>query len=343
MIALVKQSLEDDNLYLKEVPEREPGPNEVKIKILAAGVCGTDLHIRKGGGMNITTPVTLGHEFCGEIAATGSAVTKWKIGDRVTAEPPASTCGECEFCLRLMPALCSERQSFGSGVDGAFAEYLVIPQTRLHAVPDDIDCIDAAVLEPLACCTHAALEVADIHVGDNVLIAGPGPMGLLIGRISAASGARVVLIGTASDTDRLELAKELGIHETVIVGQGAERDAEVLQDLSNWNFNTCFECSGTASGLKACIELVKKLGTIIQVGLMNPLSDIDLIQIVKKEITYRGSFGSTYFSWEKAINLLRQGTIRTRPLVTEILPLGEWEKGFDLMEKKLACKVILKP
>ena len=343
MKALVKQSMDNDNLYLKEVPERMPGPNEVKIKVVAAGLCGTDLHIRKGGGMNITTPVTLGHEFCGEIAAVGSAVTAWKIGDRVTAEPPASTCGECEFCKRLMPALCSDRQSIGSGVDGAFAEYLVIPQTRLHAVPEEIDCIDAAVLEPLACCTHAALEVADIHVGDKVLIVGPGPMGLLIGRIAVASGAKAVLIGTESDTERLELAKELGIHETVIVGRGAERDAEVLQSFSEWDFNTCFECSGTAPGLKTCIELVKKLGTIIQVGLMKPLRDIDLVQIVKKEITYRGSFGSTYFSWEKAISLLGLGTVSTRLLVTEILPLEDWEKGFDLMERKLACKVILKP
>lgn len=343
MIALVKTSMEDDNLYLKEVSDQEPGPNKVKIKILAAGICGTDLHIRKGGGMNITTPVTLGHEFCGEIVEIGSAVKQWKTGDRVSAEPPARTCGVCEYCRRLTPALCSERQSIGSGVDGAFAHYLLIPETRLHHVPEEISNLDAAILEPLACCTHAALEVADIHVGDDVLIIGPGPMGLLIGQIAKASGARVVLAGTASDGDRLKLAKELGMDETIVVGKSAESDAEGLGSISGRNFNTCFECSGTAPGLKTCIDLVKKMGNIVQVGLMNPLRNIDLIHIVKKELTYRGSFGSTYFSWEKAISLLQRGTVKIRPLVTEILPLEEWEKGFDLMEKKIACKVILIP
>jgi L-iditol 2-dehydrogenase len=343
MIALVKTSMEDDNLYLKEVSEQKPGSNEVKIKILAAGICGTDLHIRKGGGMNVTTPVTLGHEFCGKIVAVGSAVKRWKIGDRVTAEPPAKTCGECEFCKRLMPALCSARKSIGSGVNGAFAKYLVIPELRLHHVPVEIENTDAAVLEPLACCTHAVLEVSDINVGDEVLIIGPGPMGLLLGQLVKASGARAVLAGTASDGDRLKLAKELGMDETVVVGQSAESDAEGLGSISDRNFNTCFECSGTAPGLKTCIDLVKKMGTIVQVGLMNPLRNIDLIHIVKKELTYRGSFGSTYFSWEKAISLLQRGTVKIRPLVTEILPLEEWEKGFDLMEKKIACKVILIP
>jgi L-iditol 2-dehydrogenase len=343
MRALIKKSMIDDNLYLEEIPERVPGEHEVKIRIMTAGICGTDLHIRKGGGMNITTPVVLGHEFCGEIVEAGSGVQRWKPGDRVTAEPPARTCGTCEYCLRLMPALCSERQSIGSGVDGAFAEYLTVSDARLHAVPADIDVVDAALLEPLACCVHAVLEKAAVRAGDEVLVIGPGPMGLLIGQLAKVSGARVAMLGTPSDSERLELAGELGIDAAVIAGEGLQQDALTLEDLKDWTFDTVFECSGSAAGVKTALDQVKKLGSVIQIGLMQPLREIDLVQIVKKELNYCGSFGSTHWSWEKAITLLHRGTVRTRPLVTKVLPLDQWELGFTMMETKEACKVILVP
>lgn len=341
MRALVKTKMDDDNLYLKDVVERKLKPDEVKIRVLAAGICGTDLYIRKGGGMNIHTPVTLGHEFCGEIVETGDRVLRWKSGDKVTAEPPAETCGICEFCIRRMPALCNGRLSIGSAVDGAFAEYLVIPETRLHSVPEGIDCIDAAMLEPLACCSHAALEIADIHIGEDVLITGPGPMGLLIGQIVKASGGRVFLAGMETDIERLKLAEYLGIDKTVVLKRGQDK---VFSDTAEgWDFNCCFECSGAEAGIKMCIDSVRKRGTVIQVGVLSLIREIDLCSLMKKEITLKGSFGSTHFSWEKAIRLLERKLIQVRPLVTEVLPLDQWEKGFGMMESKSACKVILIP
>jgi L-iditol 2-dehydrogenase len=341
MLALVKECMDDANLYLKDVPIRKLTASEVKIRVLAAGICGTDMHIREGGGMNIQTPVILGHEFCGEIVETGSGVQIWNKGDKVSAEPPAHTCGVCEYCKRQMPALCTERLSMGSSVDGAFAQYIILPETRLHRVPVEIDCIDAAVLEPLACCTHAVLEIAEIHINEEILIIGPGPIGLLIGQIAKASGCKVVIVGTDSDIDRLNLARGLGMDECIVLSRGKKR--ELPAELLRHDFNTCFECSGTGPGLKMCINLVKKKGYIIQVGLLNFVKEIDLTGIVKKEIDYRGSFGSTYFSWENAISLLKNQKVQIRPLVTKVLPLNQWEEGFKLMDKKRACKIILIP
>ena len=349
MKALVKTASGPGNVELKDVPVPEVGPNDVKIRVRACGICGTDLHILHGAGWEIFPPITLGHEFSGDIVEAGDDVERWTVGDRVTAEPPAVTCGVCEHCITGYPALCSERRSIGSGVDGAFAEYLVVPQTRIHSLPGSVDYRVAALSEPAACCAHAVLETGRVTAGDTVLVTGPGPVGLIVSQLAKIQGGTVVLAGTADDRDRLALAERLGVDRTVVVGGGGENGEtdgleQALGELTGGRgADRAFECAGVYPAFAACARGVRKHGSIVHMGIFPGPGTADLSPIVKKELTIRGSFGSIHSSWERVLDLVGRGLVDLESLITETLPLERWERGFELMETRQACKVVLLP
>jgi L-iditol 2-dehydrogenase len=342
MKALVKKETGPGHVELDEVTVPAVGPEDVKVRIKACGICGTDLHMMHGAGWTFIPPVTLGHEFSGEIVEVGSRVERWSVGDRVTAEPPASTCGVCDYCLSGYPALCDERRSIGSGVNGAFAEYLVIPQRRLHRLYDEVDDISASLSEPAACCVHAVLEVGNVSAGDVVLVTGPGPIGLLVSQIAGINGAEVVLVGTEVDRDRLDLATRLGIDRTVTVG-AEEVERAVRERNRDRGADVAFECSGAYPAYETCVRSLRKHGTLVQMGLFPQAGTVDLAHIIKKELTTKGSFGSTHSSFETTLRLMAKGLLQIEPLVTATLPLTDWKRGFEMMENRQACKVVLIP
>ena len=217
-------------------PDVVAGPGEVVIDLLAAGICGTDLHIEAGEYPSVP-PVTMGHEFCGVVAELGDGVDPAWLGARVTSETFYSTCGHCRWCRSGRPSICAERRSIGTHVDGAFAPRVRVPARNLHRVPDGLSDRAAAICEPLACVCNSLSDPASVDAGDEVLVIGPGAIGLLAAQVARANGGRVHVRGTAHDEARLELARSLGFETSTADRPFAGEAPDVV-----------VECSGAAPG-----------------------------------------------------------------------------------------------
>ena len=256
MLAVRKVARGVGNIEVLDVPEPHAGPDQVVIEVDSAGICGTDLHIYFDE-FETSPPVTIGHEVSGRIVELGSDVAGWKLGDRVTTETYFYTCGHCLNCRRGRRNLCLQRRSIGSKEDGAFAAYLATPACNLHQVPDGLDLQSAALTEPLACTVHGVLETAGVRPGDNVVITGPGPIGLLALQLVKIAGARVLILGTNQDTERLKLARRLGA-DGVINVQQVDNVVESVQDFSTDGADLVIECSGAAAAAKTLTDVARR-------------------------------------------------------------------------------------
>lgn len=343
MKALVKYAKGNGNMEIRDVPEPKPGPGQVKIEVKAAGICGSDLHIYHDDiAIPLNPPVVTGHEFCGVVVEVGEGVTAWKPGDRVTSETAFSFCGKCHYCITGYYNLCNERRTLGYWYNGAFAKYTVVPQERVHVLSDSIDFISGALLEPLACVTHAVLELTTITVGDVVLVVGPGAIGLATLQVAKAQGATVVVSGTSIDKERLEMAKKLGADYTINV-QEEDLQKFIWELTKGRGVDVVLECSGVARAADDALKVIKKQGQFTQIGLFGKPITIDFERICFKELKVTGSLGSRWTSWEKAIQLVEQGKVRTKPLVSHEMPITEWEKAFRMFENKEGLKLVLIP
>lgn len=343
MQAIVKYQVGDGYIGLREVPEPEPGPGEVKIAVQAAGICGSDLHIWHGDiEIPVKPPVVLGHEFSGVIAGLGLGVTGLEVGQRVTAENSHSVCGRCEYCMTGYYNLCAQRLATGYAFDGAFAPYVVVPAHRVHHLPDTVDFHTGALSDPLACTYRAVVEMGQVGPGDTVLILGVGPMGLFSTQYARLSGARVILAGTPADAARLEIGRELGADLSVDVTlPSAER--EMQQFAGRNGIDVVLECSGAPAAARLGLQLIKRRGRFVQVGIFGQPFQLDFDQVLYKELVVRGMFSHIYQAWEKAIALAAQGMVRTSLLITDVLPLSEWETGFHRFAERKAIKVLFEP
>jgi len=316
------------NLALAERPEPEPAPGHTVLEVLAAGICGTDLHIADGEYATVT-PVTVGHEVSGVVARIGDGVEESWLGVRVVSETYFSTCGRCSFCTSGRPNLCAERRSIGTHVDGAFAPLLHVPATGLHRVPDWLDDSTAALSEPLACVCHSLHDPPSVEEGDDVLVVGPGPIGLLAAQVARAAGGRVHVRGTPRDETRLEKARELGF-ETSTGGECPEADVVV-------------ECSGNEHGIALALERVRRGGRLVQMGLAGKPVSIPFDHVCFKEVAVSSGFASTPASWGRALALVDDRAVALDPLVTEVVPLAEWERAFAATRAAEGIKFVLDP
>ena len=216
MKAVMKVSRGFGNVELCDIAEPEAGPDQALIEVRAAGICGTDIHIYRDEYAS-NPPVVLGHEVAGEVVAVGQRVDPLLVGAWVTSETFFHTCGVCRYCRGGYENLCPDRQSIGTHVNGGFTRYVAVPARRLHRLPANVDCEAGALTEPLACVVHAVQLNRTINAGDVAVVAGPGAIGLLAVQVVKAAGATVVVLGTARDARRLELAKELGADYTLNV------------------------------------------------------------------------------------------------------------------------------
>lgn len=340
MKAVVKEKRGLGNVVYTDVPEPQPQKGEIKVEVKAAGVCGTDIHILHDG-FRYTPPVVLGHEFAGVVVARGEGVSSFKIGDRVTAEAPARLCETCAFCRVGQYNLCSNRLGLGWGVNGCFAKYVVVEEKLAHKIPNNVSFKAGAVIEPLACVIHG-MELTEVSANQTVLVAGPGPIGLLMLQAVKAEGARVIMSGTGIDKDRLALARELGADYTVNV---QEQDlAEYVRGLTNgYGADVVFECSGNEHSVNACLEAIKKGGKYTQMGLFGKRIGIDMDKVVVKELKIVGVQSQRWSSWERALNLLATGKIRLEPVVSGEYTMAEWEKAFAAFESKQGLKIVMYP
>lgn len=340
MKGIVKRKPGMEGVNLEEIEEVYPDENSVKIKVNVAGICGTDLHIIQDE-YPYEPPVILGHEFCGYVEETGEKVTKFQKGDRVVAITAAVTCGSCTYCRRGLIMLCPERKSIGSGVHGAMAQYIVVPEKNVLHAPDNISTDALALTEPLSCVIRGLMERTTIHAGDRVLISGCGAIGLLALQVANVHGASVMITGTSKDLERFEVAKKLGAKSVVNVEDVSEEDIYALND--GKPFDIAIECAGAQNSLNTCLSLVKKQGTFIQLGLFGKKVNFDSDYMLMKEVNYVNSFATTPTSWELALNLLAQGKIDLDSIISHRFPMEKWREAFEVSFKKEGIKVILYP
>ncbi len=325
---------------LLEVPEPKVGAGQVIVEVTAAGVCGTDLHIYRDEYPSLP-PVIMGHEVAGVVAEIGQGVTSCSPGDLVTCETYFSVCEKCEFCRAGLPNLCRSRKSIGSGVHGAFARYVLVPERNIHQLPPNVDALAGALTEPLACCVHA-LERTRVEPGDAVVVSGPGAIGLLMAQVVKAAGGRVILLGANADEARLRMGEKLGVDFAVNV-QTTDAQAIVAAMTDGLGADVVFECSGAEASAQNCLNLVRRRGRYVQVGLFGKPVQWDLDQVCLKELQVSGSFAHLPSAWRKALTLLSSGQVQTRPLISTILPIHEWQQAFDIFERREGIKVVLTP
>ena len=343
MQAIVKYQIGDGFIGLRDVPEPEPGPGEIKIAVQAAGICGSDLHIWHGDiEIPVKPPVVLGHEFSGVVSELGAGVSGLEVGQRVTAENSHSVCGRCEYCMTGYYNLCAGRLATGYAFDGAFASHVVVPAHRVHRLPDGVDFHTGALSDPSACAYRAVCEMGQVGPGDVVLILGVGSMGLFSTQYARLSGARVVLGGTPADAARLEIGRKLGADFTIDVTQ-PDAEKAILDYTGRGGIDVVLECSGAPAAARMGLNLIKKRGRYVLVGIVGRAFELDFDQVLYKELLVKGMFSHIYQAWEKAIALAAQGLIQTEPLITDVLPLSEWETGFRRFAERKAIKVLFEP
>jgi L-iditol 2-dehydrogenase len=325
VIGLAKLAAGEGNVDLAERPERPAGPGEVALDVSAAGVCGTDLHIWLGEYDSVP-PVTMGHEVCGVVAELGQGVDDGWDGARVAVETFFSTCGVCEYCRAGKLSVCAQRRSIGTHVDGGFAPRLVLPARNLHRVPGRLPDDAAALSEPLACVCNSLLDPRAVRPGDDVLVIGPGAIGLIAAQVARACGGRVTVRGTERDGARLALARELGFE----TGTLAQADVVV-------------ECSGAGPGIADGLRAARRRGRIVQMGLRGADVTIPYDLICFHELTVTAGFASNPASWRRAMALLAAGAVELEPLVTEVVPLRDWRRAFDRSRAGDGVKFVLDP
>ena len=341
MKALQKVAKGPAGIELRDIPEPTPAPNEIKVKVHAAGICGTDLHI-KYDEYTYFPPVTMGHEYAGTVVEVGSGVKDFAVGDRVVSLTAISTCGHCRYCYEGLLMLCSNRLSIGSGKNGAFAEYMVIPSHLAFRIPEGVSLEAAALCEPLACVVRGVIERTEMKAGDYALVSGPGTIGLLALQCAKAGGARVAVSGTSSDMERLELARSLGADATFIVDKVDMAEATAAFT-GGEGFDIAFECAGAAPSAATCLRSLRKHSQYAQVGIFGKPIEFDMDMALLKEIRLTNSFASERTSWVIALRLLVDKKIDTGPLTRDRFSLDDWEKAFSMAENREGYKILLMP
>lgn len=341
MQALVKQR-PGPGLALTEVPDPVPGPTDVLIKVLRTGICGTDLHIRAWddwASRNITAPLVVGHEFVGEVASVGAAVGPDgpAVGDLVGGEGHI-VCGNCRNCMAGRRHLCDRSKGLGVHRDGAFAEYLVLPASNVwvHRVAD-LDLDVAAIFDPFGNAVHTALRFPVL--GEDVLVTGAGPIGLMAVAVAAHAGARNVVV-TDISARRLELARKVGATLAVDVRTTELHDVQRLLGLRE-GFDVGLEMSGQPSALQSMIANMVAGGRIAMLGLPAEPFAVDLARVVTRMITLQGIYGRQMFeTWYEMTVLLEAGLDLT-PVITDRFDAGDHEAAFETARSGGSGKVVL--
>jgi L-iditol 2-dehydrogenase len=330
VLGVAKTAAGRGNVALVERPEPVVQAGHVVLEVVGAGICGTDLHIWDDE-FPAEPPVTMGHEVSGVVREVGDGVSGWRPGDHVVSETYFSTCGDCRFCRDGRLNLCAKRRSIGSREDGAFAPLLLVPARGLHRVPERVDAHAAVLCEPLACVCNCLVDPDVVRERDSVLVIGPGPVGLLAAQVAAASGAAVHVRGTPRDEGRLATARGLGF-ETSLAGEPLAFEPDVA-----------IECSGSAAGTAAALETAARGGRLVQIGLAGRPVEVPFDQVCYRELTVTGGNASTARSWLRALELVESGRVALEPLVSEVVPLAEWERAFAATRAGSGIKFVLAP
>lgn len=338
MKALVKAH-KSPGIWLEDVEKPDYGINDVLIKIKKTAICGTDIHIYswdKWSQDTIPVPMTIGHEFYGEIVAMGNEVKGFKIGQRVSGEGHI-TCGICRNCRAGKRHFCRNTLGVGVNRNGSFAQFLALPAVNALILPDDISDEEAAILDPLGNATHCALAF-DV-VGEDVLITGAGPIGIMAAAIVKHIGARHVVITDINDY-RLELARKLGVAKAINVKHQSLKST--MDDLGmKEGFDVGLEMSGNPSALESMVKSMNHGGRIAMLGIPPNETAMDWNDVIFKSITIKGIYGRQMFeTWYKMMSLIQSG-LDVKPIITHRFPIQDYEQAFKIMASGQSGKIIL--
>jgi threonine 3-dehydrogenase len=338
MHALVKARAAT-GIDLQDIAKPSPGPNDVLIRVKRAAICGTDMHIYNWDAWaqkTIPVPMAVGHEYCGEVVEIGSEVSGFKPGDRVSGEGHI-TCGYCRNCRAGRRHLCRNTVGVGVNRPGAFAEYVVIPAFNAFKLPAAIDDEIAAILDPLGNAVHTALAF-DV-VGEDVLITGAGPIGIMAAAIVRFIGARNVVITDVNEY-RLGLARKMGVTRAVNVAQ--ESLADVMAELGmTEGFDVGLEMSGAPPAFRTMLDTMNHGGRIAMLGIPPSDMSIDWTKVIFKGLFIKGIYGREMFeTWYKMAALIQSG-LDLSPIITHRFGIDDFQQGFDAMRSGQSGKVIL--
>ena len=337
--ALVKSSSEP-GLWLEDVPMPQVGINDVLIQILRTGICGTDVHIYNWDAWaqkTIPVPMVVGHEYVGKIVDVGANVYDFKVGDIVSGEGHV-VCGRCRNCMAGRRHLCKDTQGVGVNRPGAFAQYLSLPQTNvwLHdpEIPRDVQ----AIFDPFGNAVHTALEF-DV-LGEDVLVTGAGPIGIMAAAVVRHAGARHVVM-TDVNPYRLALAQKMGVTHAVNIREQGLSDIQKKLDMAE-GFDVGLEMSGNAQAFGDMINNMCHGGKIALLGIPEQSMAIDWNRVVFNMLTIRGIYGrEMYETWYKMTSMLQSG-LDIAPVITHRLDYTQFQEGFDVMRSGQSGKVVLK-
>jgi threonine 3-dehydrogenase len=338
MKALVKRYAAP-GLWLEDVPVPVPGLNDVLIRVHKAGICGTDLHIYKWDAWaqkTIPVPMVVGHEFVGEVVEVGANVSDFHPGEVVSAEGHV-VCGRCRNCLAGRRHLCKDTSGIGVNRPGAFAEFIAVPMTNVWHHRADIDRDVAAIFDPFGNAVHTALSF-DL-LGEDVLVTGAGPIGIMGAAVAKHAGARYVVITDVNDY-RLDLAKQMGADVTVNVARESLRDVQQRLGMKE-GFDVGLEMSGNPAAFREMIDQMCHGGKIAMLGIPSEPMPIDWNKVIFNMLTIKGIYGrEMYETWYKMSVMIESG-LDIRPVITHRFHFTEFEQGFAAMLSGNCGKVIL--
>ncbi|MEO1328704.1 MAG: L-threonine 3-dehydrogenase [Pseudomonadota bacterium] len=338
MRALVKAEA-GPGLSLQQVETPAPGPGEVRIRVEKSAICGTDLHIWNWdawAAATIPVPMVVGHEYVGRVESLGPGASRFQLGERVTSEGHI-VCGACRNCRAGREHLCINTQGVGVNRPGSFAEFLVVPEHNVYPIPEGVPDDVAAILDPYGNAVHTALSF-DL-VGEDVLITGAGPIGIMAAGVCRRAGARTVIVTDVNDA-RLALAKTLGAHGVVNIARedlGAAMRAHGLVE----GFDVGLEMSGAPAAFRQMFDVMNNGGKVALLGIPSEQIAIDWNRVIFKGLTLKGIYGREMFdTWYKGLALLRSG-LDIAPVVTHRLSIDAYADGFAAMASGEAGKVVL--
>ncbi len=326
-------------LELRDVPEPVAGPHDVKIRVRKTGICGTDLHIESWDSwadQNLNPPFIPGHEFVGVVTQIGSEVTTAKVGDLVSGEGHI-VCGLCRNCRAGRRHLCMNTIGVGVNRDGAFAEYVVVPESNVWLHPQDIDLDLASIFDPLGNAVHTALSFP--VVGEDVLITGAGPIGLMAAAIARFVGARFIVITDVNEY-RLDLARTMGVDAAINIS--THNLADTMKNLGmKEGFDVAFEMSGHQSAMPMILSNVGHGARIAALGLPKDPISFDWAKVVTHMVTIKGIYGREMYETWYSMNSMVQKGLDISPVITHRFAASEWQQAFELARTGNCGKIIL--
>lgn len=331
----------DQPLKIEEIPDPEPGPGEVLVKIAACGLCHTDLHYLDHGVPTFKKPpLILGHEVSGTISGVGARVEQWQEGDRVLL-PAVYGCGECSMCREGRENICERMVMFGNNVDGGYAEYMLAPGKDALRLPEEIPLIEGAIIaDAITTPYHAVVNRGQVKPGDRVVVFGCGGIGLNVIQVAAALGAQVIAVDIIDA--KLEWAKQLGA-QTALNAQSFERIDKEIRKLTGGGADLGFEAIGNPVVQAQTFASLRTGGRFVVVGFSAKPMTLDTGRVMYREMEIIGSLGCRAVDYPRVIDLVRQGKIKVKELVTARYPLEAINQAFDGLRRGEGIRSVVMP